>query len=62
MTIKELCEMFIEADMQKVDIYNVEDGVYVWHGTADSVAYSPYADVEVGSLDNIFGRILTINI
>ena len=64
MTVYELCNSFVEAESQMINIWEHDSEAVVWEGTAMEVCYTEYADMEVSSIDNLENHsdVLTINV
>ena len=64
MTVQELCELFVDDELQTINLWSHDKEDVIWTGKADEVYNTEYADMEVSSIDNLESNsnVLTINL
>lgn len=61
-TVYDILDMFIEADMQEVAIFDLSASKEIYRGTRDEMP-NELQDLEICSVDNLDGsKVLTLNV
>ena len=62
MTVYDLLDMFTDADMQEVAIFDLSASKEIYRGTRDEMP-NELQDLEICSIDNLDGsNVLTLNV